>query len=77
MTMDAFDKLKEKCRKEYVSRKELWNLTGGIIHPRNMAKLDLKSRGIPNSITIAHKRMYPIDSVIEWLRANSKLICKK
>jgi hypothetical protein len=75
--MDAFDKIKEKCQKVYVSRKELWNLTGGIIHPRNAAKFDNKGIGIPNSIMICHKRMYPIDSVIEWLRINSRLICKK
>jgi hypothetical protein len=75
--MDAFDKLKEKCPKEYVSRKELWNLTGGIIHPRNAEKLDNKGIGIPNSIVICHKRMYPMGSVIEWLRTNSEIICKK
>jgi hypothetical protein len=77
MTMDAFDKLKEICKKQYVSRKELWDLTGGIIHPRTMEKLDRSGAGIPDSIIIAHKRMYQIDRVIEWLRGNSRLICKK
>ncbi|MDR2067498.1 MAG: hypothetical protein LBP41_00730 [Holosporaceae bacterium] len=75
--MDAFDKLKETCKKQYVSRKDLWNLTGGILHPRNMAKLDNNGIGIPNSVIIAHKRMYPVDSVIEWLRTKSRLICSK
>jgi hypothetical protein len=50
---------------------------GGIIHPRTIEKLDNKGEGIPNSIIIAHKRMYPIDSVIEWLRTKSRVICKK
>jgi hypothetical protein len=75
--MDAFDKLKEICKKQYVSRKDLWNLTGGIIHPRTIEKLDNNGTGIPNSIIIAHKRMYPIDSVIEWLRTKSTLICDR
>jgi phage terminase Nu1 subunit (DNA packaging protein) len=75
--MDAFDKIKEKCRKQYVSRKELWDLTGGIIKPRTVTDLDHKGIGIPNSVIIGHKRVYPIDEVIEWLRANSRLICKK
>jgi hypothetical protein len=75
--MDAFDKLKETCKKQYVSRKELWDLTGGIINPRTIEKLDNKGEGIPNSIRIANKRMYPIDSVVEWLRTNSRVICKK
>ncbi|MDR2794472.1 MAG: hypothetical protein LBB12_01700 [Holosporaceae bacterium] len=75
--MDAFDKLRETCKKQYISRKDLWNLTGGIIHPRTMAIFDQKGIGISNSIMIAHKRMYPIDSVIEWLRTKSTLICDK
>jgi hypothetical protein len=74
--MSAFDELREKCKKQYVTRKELWNLTRGIIHPRNMARFDREETGIRNSVIIGHKRAYPIDSVIELLRANSRLIKK-
>jgi hypothetical protein len=70
--MSAFDELREKCQKQYVTRKELWNLTGGIIHPRNMARFDREETGIRNSVIIGHKRVYPIDDVTEWLKTNSR-----
>jgi len=72
--MSIFNELKEVHKSEYVSRKQLWDLTGGIIHPQNIANLDCKGRGIKNAIIIGHKKLYPIDSVIEWLEENSKLI---
>jgi phage terminase Nu1 subunit (DNA packaging protein) len=75
--MSVFNKLKEKCKSEYVNRKQLWDLTGGIIHPKTMAKFDQQGTGIKNAVIIGHKKVYPIDEVIEWLRAHSRLVCKK
>ena len=72
--MSVFNELKEKCKSEYVNRKQLWDLTGGIIHPRTVANLDSKGKGIKNAIIVGHKKLYPIDGVIEWLETNSKVI---
>ncbi|GHU18134.1 hypothetical protein FACS189472_06020 [Alphaproteobacteria bacterium] len=72
--MSVFDRLKDKCKKQYVTRKELWNLTGGIIHPKTIAKLDCQGKGIKNAIMLGHKTVYPIDSIIEWLSSHSRLI---
>jgi phage terminase Nu1 subunit (DNA packaging protein) len=72
--MSVFEELREKCKSEYVTRKQLWDLTGGIIHPRTMANLDSKGKGIENAVIIGHKKVYPIDSVVKWLRENSRLV---
>ena len=62
--MSVFNELKERYKSEYVNRKQLWDLTGGIIHPKTIANLDFKGKGIKNAVIIGRKRLYPINDVI-------------
>ncbi len=75
--MDVFNRLKEKWSPPYVSRKQLWDLTGGIINPKTISHFDQIGDGIKNAIIVGRKTVYPIDDVIEWLRSRSKIITKK
>lgn len=72
--MNMFNKLKEKCKTEYVSRKQLWDLTGGILKSSVIAKFDSLGCGINDREIIGKKTMYPIDSVISWLETNTERI---
>jgi hypothetical protein len=69
-----FKKLKDKCTKGYVFRKDLWNFTGGIIKNKTMATFDSQGRGIEEKYIVGNKTVYPIDSVIAWLENNTKRI---
>jgi phage terminase Nu1 subunit (DNA packaging protein) len=69
-----FEKLKEKCKTEYVSRKQLWDLTGGILGVAVITKFDSLGCGIKNRKIIGSRTMYPIESVIEWLEENTECI---
>ncbi len=75
--MNVFNRLKEKCKSPYVSRKQLWDLTGGIVNPKTIAHLDQKGDGIKNAIIVGRKTVYLIDEVIEWLKYRSKMIKRK
>jgi hypothetical protein len=67
-----FEKLKNKCQKDYVSRKELWDLTGGIIKGSTMTHLDSFKLGIDERYVIGGKTVYPIEALIKWLENNTK-----
>jgi hypothetical protein len=69
-----FEKLKNKCKKDYVSRKELWDLTGGIIKGTTMTRLDSLNLGIDERHVIGGKTVYPIDALIKWLKNNTKRV---
>jgi phage terminase Nu1 subunit (DNA packaging protein) len=69
-----FEKLKEKCEKDYVSRKELWDLTGGILGVSVITKFDSLGCGIKNRKIVGSRTIYHIDDVIEWLEANTERI---
>ena len=72
--MSMFSKLKEKCKSEYVSRSQLWDLTGGILKASVIAQFDSLGCGINDRKIIGNRTMYPIDSLISWLDENTERI---
>ena len=68
-----FDELKNYCPSGFVCRKDIYKLTGGLIHSGTMANLDSRGIGIKNKTIIGKKVVYQINDVIEWLNANAKL----
>ena len=68
------EKLKEYCPKEYLTRKEIQEITGGSIKSSTLRQLDYEGRGIANRKVIGSITVYDIDDVITWLEANIELI---
>jgi len=66
-----FKSLKEKWPSSIVAREEIKNFTGGAISEKYMANLDSQQQG-PESFRLGHKRVYPVDSLINWLEKRSK-----
>ncbi len=53
----------------FILRPDLREKTGGLLHGRTMANLDSLGCGIKNRFIIGRTTAYPIDAVIEFLKA--------
>ncbi len=74
MKENIFDDLREYCPREYITRKELKRITGGLICGNTMAQFDRLGKGIQNRKIIGCKTVYFVDDLIEWLKRNTELI---
>lgn len=70
---NIFSELKDYCPNGFVCRKDIYKLTGGLIHSGTIANLDSKGTGIKNKTIIGRKVVYQIDDVIKWLNSSTKL----
>ena len=70
--MSIFSELKKDWNRDFVFRKEIGKLTGGLISPATMANLDSSGKGIKNE-KIGNKVIYNINDVITWLEENTVL----
>jgi hypothetical protein len=66
--MDQFTGLKDKWPSDIVSRSEIYSFTGGAVRPGTMANADCDGKGPKGSFMIGRKVVYPVASVIDWLR---------
>jgi hypothetical protein len=69
--MDYLEGLKDKWPSDIVSRSEIYSFTGGAIRPGTMANADCDGTGPKESFFIGRKVVYPVSSVIDWLRERS------
>ncbi len=69
-----FERLKEYCPKEYLTRKEIQEITGGSIKSSTLRQLDYEGRGIANRKVIGSITVYDIDDIIAWLEENTELV---
>lgn len=53
---------------EIITRKKLYELTGGLVCEKTMANLDSEGGGIRPRMRIGGKVAYPKEAVIAWLR---------
>ena len=74
MKKDIFDELKKHCSNNYIARKDLKKITGGLICGRTMEKLDHAGKGIKNREIIGTRTVYHIDDLITWLKANVEFV---
>ena len=74
MKEDIFDEFKKYWPNDYVTRKDLKKLTGGLLCGRTMEKLDHTKKGIRARAIIAGRTVYHIDELITWLKANVEFI---
>jgi phage terminase Nu1 subunit (DNA packaging protein) len=69
-----FEKLRNYCQTDYVTREQLQSLTGGVVSSLTMANLDSRGYGIKSKKLVGKKVAYHIDDVIQWLEQNTKLV---
>ena len=65
-----FEELKTKWPSAIVARTEIGQFTGGAMSPGYLANLDSIGQGPPR-IRLGRKVAYPVDTLIEWLRARA------
>lgn len=70
----AFDfaKLGRAWPSPIVSRTEISKFSGGLLSPRTLANLDSLGDGPPRG-RCGRKVFYPVDSLVAWLEARSKV----
>ncbi|MDR2646081.1 MAG: hypothetical protein LBC04_02830 [Holosporaceae bacterium] len=52
----------------YITRNQLYEITGGIIHPKTIRNLDSMGKGIPGKFNVSPRKVaYPVEMVIAWL----------
>lgn len=71
---DIFDELKKYWSNDYVTRKDLKKITGGLLCGRTMEKLDHAEKGIRARVIVAGRTVYHIDDLIAWLKANVRFV---
>lgn len=54
-------------RSPFITRDQLYEVTGGLIHPRTIRNLDSLGKGIKGKFKIGRKVAYPIEEVINYL----------
>jgi hypothetical protein len=72
--MSIFEKIKKHCRAEYICRKQLRDVTGGIISGNTMTKFDSLGKGIEPRKIVGKRTVYHIDDLIRWLENNTQRI---
>lgn len=67
-----FGKLGRAWPSPIVSRTEIYKFSGGLLSPRTLANLDSLGDGPPRG-RCGRKIFYPVDSLVAWLKARSKV----
>ena len=63
--------IKDNVGSPIVARKSLDAVTGGILHGRTMANRDSLGDGIDGMFYIGKQAVYPVDSVVEYLKTKA------
>lgn len=58
----------------FITRDQLYEITGGLIHPHTIRNLDSAGKGIKGRFRIGRKVAYPIDEVVKFLE-NKMEVC--
>ena len=62
-----FQSFKENWKAPVVSRSQVGEFSGGLLHPRSLANLDCLGEG-PERIRFGKKIAYPTDALVEWMK---------
>lgn len=54
-------------RSPFITREQLYEVTGGLIHPKTIRNLDSAGKGISGRFRVGRKVAYPIDEVVKFL----------
>ena len=68
---DPFEGMAKNWHSQIVARREIARFTGGAVHPSYMANLDCVGLGPPGRFRIGRNIVYPLDSLVGWLKGRS------
>lgn len=72
LILDELHKMFENAP-EILTRKQIFELTGGAVSIGHIANCDSQGRGIANRKIIFKKTCYPKSDVLNWLASNIKV----
>ena len=69
MTDIDFSLIFKNWKSPFVTRDQLYELTGGMVNPKTIRNLDSLGEGIKGKFAIGKRKIaYPVENVISWLR---------
>ena len=71
MTKDIWQEMKVRWPSAIVSRQEAGQFSGGAVSPKFLANADSLKEGPKGRFNIGRRVCYPVDSLINWLRARA------
>ena len=72
--MSELSKIIENNPVGFITRENIEQATGGLLHPRSMANLDCKGEGIKNRFKVGRKICYPVCDVVNFLEQRKKTL---
>jgi len=74
MKKDIFDQIRDQWPSPVVASAKVEIMTGGIVSGKTFANMRCKGEPVPESTLVGRRRVYIVESVIEWLR-NRVQVC--
>jgi hypothetical protein len=68
---DIWAKMVSRWPSAIVSRQEAGRFSGGAVSPKFLANCDSLGTGPDGAFNIGRKICYPVDSLINWMRARA------
>jgi hypothetical protein len=72
MQKDIFEAMVDVWPSAVVARTSIDKFSGGMLSSKTMANFDSQGAGIKDRFSVGRKVCYPVDSLIEWMRARVK-----
>lgn len=70
---NIFEELKNRWPSPVVARVSIKEFSGGVLNPKTLANFDCLGTGPKGAFKVGRKTVYPVDSVIEFLKAHTKV----
>jgi hypothetical protein len=64
---NPFQSLADKWGSPWVARRELYNFSGGILHPKTVRKFDSEKTGPRGRVTLGRVVAYPVQELVDWM----------
>lgn len=77
MEAPNFEELAAKWASAWVARVEVKTFSGGTLNAKTMANLDSTGQGVKGRFRIGRQVVYPVNNLIEWMRARFEPIQNK
>ena len=71
MARDIWQEMKARWPSAIVTRQKSGQFSGGAVSPKFLANCDSLGIGVQGAFNIGRKVCYPVDSLIDWLRARA------
>jgi hypothetical protein len=65
----VFDSMEENWGSTIVARKVIHRFTGGVLSPKTLGNEDAKGTGPKNRFILMNQVVYPLDSLVAWLKS--------